>query len=122
MARAFLNIVLKPPSDWLLSLCAGEGCNTSHGWLCEVKEILKNLVTFLLENDEAVVAAVPAANPVYALATRLPLQSIGGRPSATPVSMDEAWARFAQARGARPSIAGGTTLRMLFASVRLVLK
>jgi hypothetical protein len=76
--EGFSKHVLNPPSDRLLSLCAGEGSNISHGCLCEVKEILKESGDDCLENNDAVVAAVPAANPENSQATRLPRQSMEG--------------------------------------------
>jgi hypothetical protein len=50
VVRAFLNIVLN--GDWLLSLCAGKGCNISHGHPGEVKEILKESGDDPFGNDE----------------------------------------------------------------------
>jgi hypothetical protein len=39
--RVFFDIVLNPPSNWLLTLRAGASCNISRGHLGEVREILK---------------------------------------------------------------------------------
>ena len=47
VVRALLNIGLS--GDRLRKLLSGEGRNISHGPLGEVKPILKNLVTILLE-------------------------------------------------------------------------
>src|ERR1700754_1043286 len=66
--RALLNIVLN--GDRLRKLLSGEGRNISHGPPAEVKAILKNLVTILLEMLSGLLRI--RANPVVGVALGLP--------------------------------------------------